>query len=172
MEIIFWKWIVKKENKTTYIDIPVDVSKRFNAKGKIKVKGKVNGRHPYNKGLLSRGNGRYILTLNKGDLKRMDIDIDEKINVSIELYNQMTEVNMDKQNNSQDEIKKVLVAKLYECVNSISERQEKKGIPDDGLTLFVAEIGVDGKKFDMTIALTPEGILDEFKKACQRWAYS
>lgn len=77
----------------------------------------------------------------------------------------MKKVQMNKKEDTQDQIKKALVQKLFECVNGISERQEKKGIPKNGLTVFVAEIGVDGRKYDMTIALTPDGVFNAFQKS-------
>lgn len=90
--------IVKKENRTTYIDIPFNASKKFNVKGKITVKGRVNDKYPYKKSLLSRGNGKYILTLNKDDLKRMNIVVGEKINMSIELDSKTDKNDIDKRN--------------------------------------------------------------------------
>ena len=66
--------------------------------------------------------------------------------------------------NTQDEIKKAITAKIYGCVSKISEIQEKKGIPINGLTSYVAAIGIDGRKYDMTLVLTPVGVFSAFAK--------
>ena len=71
---------------------------------------------------------------------------------------------MNKEKNSQEEMKTVIMAKMLECLNTISEEQEKNGIPKDGFTVLVGEIGVDGKSWDLCLCLTEKGILDNFKR--------
>ena len=63
-----------------------------------------------------------------------------------------------------DYTKNPLVMKLAMCVEQILELHNSKGIPEEGLTLYVAGIECKNKNYDMTIALTPEGVFDEFKK--------
>ena len=60
---------------------------------------------------------------------------------------------------SQKEIKEELVLKIYECINTISKRDE---ISDEALIMHLAEIRFNGKLFDMAITLTPPGVLDAF----------
>lgn len=86
--------------RITYINLPFDASKVFEKKGKINVTGKINGNN-YKKSLLSRGNGKYILTLNKKMLKEFDISVGDTVVVSMELGKER--VNIDY--NNHDDIK-------------------------------------------------------------------
>ena len=69
----------------TYLDIPVEVSKEFAAKGQVKVKGSING-HPYRTSARPHGDGRHYIVVNKsirdaigvstGDVVRVVMDLD------------------------------------------------------------------------------------------------
>ena len=83
---------------------------------------------------------------------------------NMEDNNDYEEIHLNKTTHTQDEIKKAITAKIYGCVNKISEIQEKKGIPINGLTSYVAAIGIDGRKYDMTLVLTPDGVFSDFEK--------
>lgn len=87
---------INKE-RFTYINLPFDASKVFNKKGKIIVTGEING-NSYTKPLLSRGNGKYILTLNKQMLKEFDISVGDTVIVSMELEDNKENVDLDKHN--------------------------------------------------------------------------
>ena len=91
---------------------------------------------------------------------------DKSINYS--KYYKMGKVSMSKKENSQDEMEKVLVVKIIDCIKSISEQQEEEGIPSSGLTVYVAEVGIDGKEYDMTLCLTPKGVFSDFQKKTKK----
>lgn len=86
-----------KSDRITYIDIPFNASQVFNKKGKIQVKGEING-HPYRKPLLSRGGGVYILTLNKAYLKTVNIKEGDKVFISMDLDDNLLHANLDPKN--------------------------------------------------------------------------
>lgn len=90
-----------ESDRITYIDLPFDASKVFQKKGKINVTGQING-ISFKKSLLSRGNGRYILTLNKKMLQQFGVNIGDMVAVSMELESQENNIDYDKH----DDIKK------------------------------------------------------------------
>ena len=66
----------------------------------------------------------------------------------------MKKIELNKDENSQQDMELMLVIKLMYCIKEISKLQETKGIPDEGLTMFVAEVGLSNIKWDLTISLT------------------
>ena len=100
-------------DRMTYIDIPFDVSKKFNKKGKIQVRGEING-HSYKKSLLSRWSGRYILTLNKNYLKKLNLSVGDSIIVTMELDSNLVINNLDLKSHED----------IVKCHKSIKEKKE------------------------------------------------
>lgn len=70
--------------RLTYVEVPIGVTDKFKKKGKLNVKGEING-YSYQKSLLSRGGGIYILTLNKEFVRKADINAGDKVHVTMEL---------------------------------------------------------------------------------------
>jgi len=68
---------------------------------------------------------------------------------------------LDKKDYSQNQIKNAIIHKLWQCVEDMSGKED---VSDEGLTVYVAECSINGKKFDMTISLTPLGAFDDFAK--------
>lgn len=73
-------------NRLTYIELPFDASKVFECKGKIQVFGELNGCN-YKKSLISRGKGKYILTIDKSLLNKSGSKVGDNIQVSMMLDN-------------------------------------------------------------------------------------
>ena len=69
----------------TYLDIPIEVSKKFDAKGQVNVKGLING-HPYQTSARPHGTGWHYIVVNKsirdaigvttGDVVRVVMSLD------------------------------------------------------------------------------------------------
>ncbi|WP_105616409.1 nitroreductase family protein [Vallitalea okinawensis] len=85
---------VIKSNRVTYIELPFDASKVFNVKGKIQVSGELNG-CSYKKSLIPRGNGQYILTINKTLLNESRSKVGDNIQVSMMLDNILAQKELD-----------------------------------------------------------------------------
>ena len=69
----------------------------------------------------------------------------------------MKKIELNKDENSQQDMELMLVIKLMYCIKEISKLQETKCIPDEGLTMFVSEVGLSNIKWDLTISLTKKG---------------
>lgn len=76
--------VIIQSERLTYVEVPKDVTSKFNKKGKLNVKGEIDG-CSYQKSLLSRGGGVYILTLNKEFMKKANLSIGDKVNITMEL---------------------------------------------------------------------------------------
>ncbi|MBF4691505.1 nitroreductase family protein [Fusibacter ferrireducens] len=74
---------VTKSDRLTYIEIPFDPSKEFSIKGKMELRVTIN-EVTYTKSLLSRGNGNYIMTLNKDMISKLGISVDGIVDVLLE----------------------------------------------------------------------------------------
>ena len=74
--------IVRQSDRLTFIDIPFNPSEVFKKKGKIEVVGELNG-NSFRKSLLSRGNGKYIITLDRAMLKRLGINAGDAVSITI-----------------------------------------------------------------------------------------
>lgn len=70
--------------RRTYLEVPKDVTDKFNQKGKLNVKGEING-CSYQKSLLPRGGGVYILTLNKEFINKAELNTGDKVHITMEL---------------------------------------------------------------------------------------
>ena len=62
---------------------------------------------------------------------------------------------MHKENNSQDEMKKALVACLLDVINKIDEHVETNGHNKDGYTVSFADTIIDKKNYVMSLCITP-----------------
>jgi len=71
---------------------------------------------------------------------------------------------MSKKSHTQDHMKSELAKVILNHINDINAISEMKGIPSDGITSFLGEIGMDGKEYELSISWTPKGMLDGFKK--------
>ncbi len=74
--------LVKPDRKgaLTYINVPFDAGKELGGKGRIKVEGMING-CPYRSILIPRGNGVYILPIDKQMQKLINVNESEQLNV-------------------------------------------------------------------------------------------
>ena len=68
----------------------------------------------------------------------------------------------DKETSSQEDIGIMIACQLLGCVRQISEMQDKGEVTEECLTIKVCEVGLGGMQFDMTIALTPKGVFNDF----------
>lgn len=73
-----------------------------------------------------------------------------------------THLSMSKEKNSQYEIKSTLLQVIEIHLEQLSKMQEQKGIPKEGVTMVICEVGIDNKKYDLTLCLTEKGYLDKF----------
>jgi nitroreductase len=92
-EQVFEAVIVRPERKggLTYINLPFNAAKIFNSKGRIKVEGTIN-EFPYRSSLIPKGNGAYILPLDKQLQKSINIDDDKPLQIIMRpLSNKETE---------------------------------------------------------------------------------
>ena len=65
----------------------------------------------------------------------------------------------NKEVNSQEDMSRVLAHKTIGIFMDIAKQNE---LPDNGLTAYLAEVGANGKIYDVTICFTPKGVLEEF----------
>lgn len=88
--------IVKTDRKggLTYIELPFNAAKEFNSKGRIKVQGTING-FSYRSSLISRGNGSYILTIDKKMQKEIGIGDNDTLLVTMEADNLAVKEKLD-----------------------------------------------------------------------------
>lgn len=75
-----------------------------------------------------------------------------------------TQIYMNKINNSQDSMEKMLAIALLQAVKDMSETQETSGIPENGLTIVIGNVGMDNREFKLSICLTPIDVFSEFLK--------
>ncbi|SCY55731.1 nitroreductase family protein [Alkaliphilus peptidifermentans] len=75
-----------KKGGLTYIEVPFNAAEEFNGKGRIKVQGALNG-HTYRSSLISKGNGFYILVIDKKLQKQIGIDDCDTLHVTMEADN-------------------------------------------------------------------------------------
>lgn len=71
---------LKKQDRLTYINIPFNPSEEFGVKGSSEFGVTIND-VSFNKKLLSRGNGKYVLTLNKDMIKKIGVNIGDTFQV-------------------------------------------------------------------------------------------
>ena len=62
---------------------------------------------------------------------------------------------MDKSTHSQDEISKSLIKGITLTIEQINRLSDEIGVPKQGLSVPVGEIGFNGNKFDLIISLSP-----------------
>jgi len=77
-----FKGILQKQDRLTFIDIPFNPAIEFGIKGKIELEITINNISA-KKALLSRGNGKYIITFNKDLMNRMGILPGETCSVTL-----------------------------------------------------------------------------------------
>ena len=87
--------IIKPDRKggLTYIEVPFNASEVFNGKGRIKVQGTFNG-YPYRSSLISKGNGFYLLAIDKKLQKQIGIDDCDILHVTMEADNLAVDQNL------------------------------------------------------------------------------
>lgn len=102
------------ENSRVFIELPFNVWTVFNKKGSIRVKGSINNL-PYECSLIPRGNGVYLLPINKKIIEKSRITTGSTLNVIMELVE-----------NSKNEDKKQQVDELkkYRKIESINYIQQ------------------------------------------------
>lgn len=74
--------IVKPDKKggLTYINIPFNAAKEFNDRGRIKVEGTIN-EYSFRSSLIPKGDGLYILPIDKKMQREIDIDINGVLHI-------------------------------------------------------------------------------------------
>ena len=68
----------------TYLNIPLDVSKTFSAKGQVKVKGMING-YPFQSTALPMGDGTHYLVVWKSIRDQIQVAQGDRVQVFLEL---------------------------------------------------------------------------------------
>jgi hypothetical protein len=68
----------------TYLDIPVDISKEFGAKGQVRVKGFING-YAHQTSTRPHGDGRHYIVVNKSIRDAIDVSTGDVVHVIMEL---------------------------------------------------------------------------------------
>lgn len=106
------------ENNRVFIELPFNIWTIFNKKGAVRVKGSINS-IAYECSLIPRGNGVYLLPINKKIIEKSKITIGATLNVIMELVGN----NKDEDKKQQtDEIKKY---KKIEAINYIKQPNNK-----------------------------------------------
>jgi len=68
----------------TYLNIPLDASKTFSAKGQVKVKGMING-YPFQSTALPMGDGTHYLVVGKSIRDQIQVAQGDRVQVFLEL---------------------------------------------------------------------------------------
>lgn len=103
-----------KESSRIFVELPFNVWDLFNKKGAMRVKGSINGL-AYEWALIPRGNGVYLLPINKKIIKELKISIGDNLNITMELIN--NDKNVDKKN----DINKIHQYRKIESINYIKQ---------------------------------------------------
>jgi len=75
--------ILEKQDRLTFMDIPFNPANEFGIKGKVELQITINS-ISVKKSLLSRGNGKYIITFNKDLINRMGLSPGETCSVTLD----------------------------------------------------------------------------------------
>lgn len=97
------------ERSRAFIELPFNVWDLFNKKGSIRVHGSINDLE-YECALVPRGNGVYLLPINKKTIEKLGISPGDFINVSMELAIK---------NNDKENKKEINELKEYRSIESI-----------------------------------------------------
>ena len=68
----------------TYLDIPIEVSSEFDARGQVKVKGSIDG-HPYRTSARPHGDGKHYIVVNKSIRDAIGVAAGDVVRVLLEL---------------------------------------------------------------------------------------
>lgn len=76
----------------------------------------------------------------------------------------MKQWDMSAKTHTQNEITQIAEKAICDAFRQMNKIDDSQGIPKEGLTIVVLEIGFGGRVYDLSLVLTPEGIIDEFGK--------
>jgi len=85
--------VIYKQGINPCVDVPVRVSRAFQRKGYIQVRGQLN-KNPFKTTLVPTGGGKYRLFINGIMRKQAGVDVGDKIKIELELDPQLRTIPM------------------------------------------------------------------------------
>ncbi|WMM25472.1 DUF1905 domain-containing protein [Tissierella sp. MB52-C2] len=100
------------KNSRVFIELPFNVWNLFNKKGAIRVKGSIN-ESPYECALIPRGNGTYLLPINKKIIEKSRISTGDTLNIYMEI--------VDNNEKNKPKVNELIEYRRIETINYIEQ---------------------------------------------------